>query len=167
MIPETASREGERAAQALGQGLNHLAQSRSQSGRATQTRLRPSRWVPLLSFRWVPLLSLCAKAFIQHYPGMCGKRRRRSNWFAFWRTVIASIATLALCGDVSSAADDNPSVEGLLKTGWQIAGFSQAFDNRSTFILFRHPDELYLVQCRVGYDVTRTPSVYSICYKLR
>jgi hypothetical protein len=54
-----------------------------------------------------------------------------------------------------------------LKTGWQIAGYSQAFDNRSTFILFRQPDEIYLVQCRVGYDVTRTPSTYSICYKLQ
>jgi hypothetical protein len=48
-----------------------------------------------------------------------------------------------------------------------IAGYSQAFDNRSTFILFRNSDLAYLVQCRVGYDVTRTPSTYSICYKLQ
>jgi len=98
---------------------------------------------------------------------MRGKRQWRSNWFAFWRTFVAGIATLALSANASPVTDSNPSIEGLLKTGWQIAGFSQAFDNRSTFILFRHPDELYLVQCRVGYDVTRTPSVYSICYQLR
>jgi hypothetical protein len=48
-----------------------------------------------------------------------------------------------------------------LKEGWQIAGYSQAFE-RSTFILFRHPDQAYLVQCRVGYDVTRKPPTYSI-----
>ena len=64
------------------------------------------------------------------------------------------------------AAGDSPTIEQLLKGGWQIGGYSQAADNRSTFILFRHPDELYLVQCRVGYDVTRTPNTYSICYEL-
>lgn len=104
---------------------------------------------------------------MHHYFGMHGKRRWRLDWFMFWRTAVASIATLALSGNVASATDDNISIEELLKTGWQIAGYSQAFDNRSTFILFRHPDQLYLVQCRVGYDVTRTPSVYSICYQLR
>jgi hypothetical protein len=55
----------------------------------------------------------------------------------------------------------------MLKEGWQIAGYSQASDNRSTFILFRHPDQAYLVQCRAGYDATRTPPVYSICYRLK
>jgi hypothetical protein len=65
------------------------------------------------------------------------------------------------------ASEERPSIEELLKSGWQIAGYSQAFDNRSTFILFREQKQTYLVQCRVGYDVTRTPSVYSICYKLR
>jgi hypothetical protein len=38
-----------------------------------------------------------------------------------------------------------------------MTGYSQAIDNRSTFILFRHPEQNYLVQFRVGYDVTRTP----------
>jgi hypothetical protein len=37
----------------------------------------------------------------------------------------------------------------------------------STFILFRHPDQAYLVQCRAGYDATRTPPTYSICYILK
>ena len=80
---------------------------------------------------------------------------------------VTSNVTLAFLPISSSAADDNPSIEELLKTGWQVAGYSQAFDNRSTFILFRSPDQSYLVQCRAGYDVTRTPSTYSLCYKLR
>jgi hypothetical protein len=85
----------------------------------------------------------------------------------FARTMFAGIASLALSTTVSAAAEEGPSIAELLKTGWQIAGYSQAFDNRSTFILFRHPDQTHLVQCRVGYDVTRKPSVYSICYELR
>jgi hypothetical protein len=88
-------------------------------------------------------------------------------WAAFWRTVAVAVVTLAFSVTVSSATDENPSIEDLLKAGWQVAGFSQATDNRSTFILFRHAEEPYLVQCRVGLDVTRKPSVYSICYKLR
>jgi len=78
---------------------------------------------------------------------------------------LASVLTIT--GNLALVADDNPSIEELLKTGWQIAGYSQAFDNRSTFILFSNPDQPYLVQCRVGYDVTRNPSTYSLCYKLR
>jgi hypothetical protein len=80
---------------------------------------------------------------------------------------IISNVTLALSATISSEAEDNPSIEELLKTGWRVAGYSQAFDNRSTFILFSNPDQPYLVQCRVGYDVTRNPSTYSLCYKLR
>ena len=98
---------------------------------------------------------------------MHGKRPSRRNAVAFWRIVFAGLATLILSANVSTAAEGGPAIGELLKTGWQIAGYSQAFDNRSTFILFRHPDQFYLVQCRVGYDVTRTPSTYSICYKLQ
>jgi hypothetical protein len=94
-------------------------------------------------------------------------RPSRRNGFAFWQIVFAGLATLTLPANVSGAAEAGPAIGELLKTGWQIAGYSQAFDNRSTFILFRHPDQSYLVQCRVGYDVTRSPSVYSICYELR
>jgi hypothetical protein len=67
----------------------------------------------------------------------------------------------------SAAAEDAPSISAMLKEGWQIAGYSQASDNRSTFILFRHPDQTYLVQCRTGYDATRTPPTYSFCYRLK
>ena len=98
---------------------------------------------------------------------MHGKRPARCKVTAFWRTVFVGFAMLNLSAKVSTAAENEPAIEQLLKTGWQIAGYAQAFDNRSTFILFRHPDQTYLVQCRVGYDVTRNPSVYAICYELR
>jgi len=98
---------------------------------------------------------------------MHGKRPARCKVTAFWRTVFVGFAMLTLSAKVSTAAEDGPAIGELLKTGWQIAGYAQAFDNRSTFILFRHPEQNYLVQCRVGYDVTRKPSVYAICYELR
>lgn len=93
-------------------------------------------------------------------------RPRPHNALKFRRIILAGIATL-ICSATVLAAAAGPSIADLLKSGWQIAGYSQAFDNRSTFILFRHPEQTYLVQCRVGYDVTRNPSVYSICYELR
>ena len=83
------------------------------------------------------------------------------------RIALACQAALLLPAATSGAAQDALTVGRLLKEGWQIGGYSQAFDNRSTFILFRHPEQTYLVQCRVGYDVTRKPSVYAICYELR
>ena len=70
-------------------------------------------------------------------------------------------ASMHIAVHTSAAAEDAPSVSTMLKDGWQIA-YTQAFDNRSTFILFRHPDKAYLVQCRVGYDVTRKPPTSSI-----
>lgn len=97
---------------------------------------------------------------------MYGKRSSRRNGTAFRRLAFAALATLTVSANVSNAAEDGLAIGELLKTGWQIAGYSQAFDNRSTFILFTHPDQWYLVQCRVGYDVTRTPKTYSVCYKL-
>ena len=59
------------------------------------------------------------------------------------------------------------TIEELLKSGWQIAGYTGAVDNWSAFILLRHPTETYLVQCRAGYDVTREPRVQTNCYRLR
>ena len=98
---------------------------------------------------------------------MHGKGRFRRNAVAVWQMVFAGLAVLILVANVATGGENGPAIGELLKTGWQIAGFSQAFDNRSTFILFRNPEQNYLVQCRVGYDVTRTPSTYSICYKLQ
>ena len=68
---------------------------------------------------------------------------------------------------VFAAPEENIAIATLLKGGWQIAGYTSTLDSRSAFILFRHPDETYLVQCRASYDVTRTPPVTSNCYKLQ
>jgi hypothetical protein len=65
------------------------------------------------------------------------------------------------------AAPEEITIANLLKGGWQIAGYTSTTDGRSAFILFRHPDEPYLVQCRASYDVTRTPNVTLNCYKLQ
>lgn len=67
----------------------------------------------------------------------------------------------------SQAAEETISIEQLLKSGWQVAGFTSGYDNRSALLLFRHPTETSLVQCLSGYDVTRTPRTYSNCYRLR
>jgi hypothetical protein len=81
--------------------------------------------------------------------------------------IAAAMAALAPHRASSQPADDAPTIEALLKGGWQIAGYASAVDNWSTFILFRHPDQTYLVQCRTGYDATREPHIHPHCYKLR
>jgi hypothetical protein len=84
-----------------------------------------------------------------------------------WHALLGA-AALAALGPVSVAAEDETiTIESLLKGGWTIAGYTSSVDNRSAFILFKHPGESYLVQCRAGYDVTREPRVFSNCYKLR
>jgi hypothetical protein len=78
------------------------------------------------------------------------------------------LLTAAVAAAVSAeTSDDEPTIEGLLKAGWQIAGYTGAVDNWSTFVLFRHPDQSYLVQCRAGYDATREPHIKPHLYKLR
>ena len=91
----------------------------------------------------------------------------------FARCFRAGTRALALVGVVLTpaiavAADESAgSVEEPLKSGWQVAGYASNFDNRSTFILFKNPNETYLVQCLTGYDVTRSPRVFHNCYRLR
>lgn len=81
---------------------------------------------------------------------------------------VASAAQFAIASTVVAQQDDKGlTIEKLLTSGWQVAGFSDASDNRSAFILFKHPSETHLVQCRTGFDVTRSPPVYANCYKLR
>lgn len=65
------------------------------------------------------------------------------------------------------AKESAGSIEQLLKSGWQVAGYASTYDNRSAMILFRNPSENYLVQCQAGYDVTRSPRVYQNCYRLK
>jgi hypothetical protein len=76
------------------------------------------------------------------------------------------ITTFALAAHRFAAAEGTISIEALLKSGWQIAGSTSTLDDRSAFILFRHSDESYLVQCRASYDETRTPIAHSNCYTI-
>jgi hypothetical protein len=81
--------------------------------------------------------------------------------------VVILAVMLAMPGAASAEpTDEDLTIEGLLKGGWQIAGYTGAVDNWSTFILFRNPAQPYLVQCRSGYDVTREPRTQSHCYQL-
>ena len=65
---------------------------------------------------------------------MYSSNGRRS---VFLRAIGLGMATLAISANVAS--EERLSIEQLLRAGWEIAGYSQAFDNRSTFILFRNP----------------------------
>jgi hypothetical protein len=87
------------------------------------------------------------------------------KYAALWSVLVVGVASLTL--PVLAEPEETVSLETLLKGGWQIAGYASTFDTRSAFILFRHPDETYLVQCRASYDVTRTPPVTTNCYKLQ
>ena len=84
---------------------------------------------------------------------------------------MATVLALLLAAPAVAATDENIgiSIETLLKDGWQIAGYaaSNQFAVESAMILLRHEGESYLVQCRGSFDVTRSPSVTSHCYKLR
>ena len=95
---------------------------------------------------------------------------RPCSWIAS-RRMIAFAAFVSAAGGTAYAEPtvDEPagSIEQLLKSGWEVAGYSSNSDNRSTFILFKNSAQPYLVQCLAGYDVTRTPRVFENCYKLR
>ena len=84
---------------------------------------------------------------------------------------LATVLAMLLAAPAVAATDENIgiSIETLLKDGWQIAGYaaSNQFAVESAMILLRHEGESYLVQCRGSFDVTRSPSVTSHCYKLR
>ena len=80
------------------------------------------------------------------------------------------VAVLPPAYSVAQTPDPAPqavTIESLLKSGWQIAGYSDTADGWSAFILFRHPERSYLVQCRAGYDVMRAKRVRTNCYELR
>ena len=66
-----------------------------------------------------------------------------------------------------AVAEPLMTIERLLGEGWEIAGYTSGYDNRSSLILFRHKDKTYLVQCSTLYDVTRNPRTTVNCYELR
>jgi len=50
---------------------------------------------------------------------------------------------------MAAAAEQPLSIERLSADGWDIAGYTGTFDNRSSLILFRKRDRTYLVQCSI------------------
>lgn len=81
-------------------------------------------------------------------------------------SAVLFVPAVVVCAD--AAPDESAgSIEQLLKSGWEVAGYSSNSDNRSTFILFKNPSQSYLVQCLAGYDVTRSPRTFENCYKLK
>ena len=63
---------------------------------------------------------------------------------------------------LAQTAGEILTVEQLLKSGWQVVGFSGAGGNRMGLVLFRHATETYLVQCLTGYDDTVVVSCYEL-----
>jgi hypothetical protein len=91
------------------------------------------------------------------------------NVALIFRTFVGLAASLMLTPMPLSAQAPAPriEVEQLLADGWEIAGYGAlSFEGRS-FILFKHKDKHYLVQCSVLYDVTRTKRVATNCYEIR
>jgi hypothetical protein len=84
------------------------------------------------------------------------------------RTARGALSIAAWLGwtATGSAAEQPLSIERLNAEGWEIAGYTGTFDNRSSLILFRKRDRTYLVQCSILYDVTRSPRVVTNCYEL-
>ncbi|WP_342167379.1 hypothetical protein [Methylobacterium sp. SD21] len=73
--------------------------------------------------------------------------------------------TLA-AGLTAGTAQAAPTIEGLLKDGWEIVGLAGNYDVRTSLLLFRKKDVTYLVQCSTLYDVTRDKRVVVNCYEL-
>jgi hypothetical protein len=76
------------------------------------------------------------------------------------------LATMLAASNLA-AAETPQTIEQLLAQGWEIAGYTGGFDNRTALILFRHPGVNTLVQCSTLYDVTRTPRQVVNCYELK
>lgn len=77
------------------------------------------------------------------------------------------VAVLTLAAGVTAGtAQAAPTIEGLLKDGWEIVGLAGNYDVRTSLLLFRKKDVTYLVQCSTLYDVTRDKRVVVNCYEL-
>jgi hypothetical protein len=76
------------------------------------------------------------------------------------------LATMLAASNLA-AAETPLTIDQLLAQGWEIAGYTGGFDNRTALILFRHPGINALVQCSTLYDVTRNPRTVVNCYELR
>jgi len=77
------------------------------------------------------------------------------------------VAALTLAaGLTAGTAQAAPTIEGLLKDGWEIVGLAGNYAVRTSLLLFRKKDVTYLVQCSTLYDVTRDKRVVVNCYEL-
>ena len=82
--------------------------------------------------------------------------------------IVAGVAAVAMAGAAVAQDVDRLGVERLLKDGWEIAGYTGTFDNRSSLLLCKHRDYKYLVQCSILHDVTRGPRrTITNCYEVR
>ena len=99
---------------------------------------------------------------------MAGRSRRWYSGLQGTRAAAAVLTgTFAAPATVTAETAPQLSVEQLLTDGWEIAGYGAlSFEGRS-FILFKHKDRRYLVQCSVLYDVLRTKRVVTNCYEVR
>ena len=82
---------------------------------------------------------------------------------------LATLVTPAMLlpGAATAQNQQDPTIETLMKNGWTVAGYAA---QGTTFILFKHESQPYLVQCSVLYDTTRgartTERVKTNCYEL-
>jgi len=83
------------------------------------------------------------------------------------RSMAAAGAAMMMATNAEAAPEaQSLGIEDVLTAGWEVAGYASNADNRSTFVLFKKAGEHFLIQCLVGYDVTREPHVFRNCYEL-
>jgi hypothetical protein len=84
------------------------------------------------------------------------------------RAHLTVVVGYLVCPQFAAAEQNAPlTVTQLLADGWEIAGYAGLpFEGRS-FVLFKHKERQYLVQCSILYDVTRTKRVAVNCYEVR
>jgi hypothetical protein len=90
-------------------------------------------------------------------------RRRLARAFALALVALGLAAGACLA---ETPVQEPLTIEGVVRGGWEIAGYVAVSDNRS-LILFRHKELKYLVQCSVLVDVMRNPRLVTYCYELK
>jgi hypothetical protein len=88
------------------------------------------------------------------------------------RLVLSVVAALSAAGDpVGAQTSPQITVEHLITDGWEIAGYTASSALSVSFILFKHKDHHFLMQCSVLYDATRSQRVaervVTNCYEVR
>jgi len=87
------------------------------------------------------------------------------------RRILGIVVALGAAAKPVLAQNPPPiSVEHLITDGWEIAGYA-ASSGQYSFILFKHKDHHFLMQCSVLYDPTRgqrvVERVVTNCYEVR